>query len=130
MNPIIPNEVIYLYIILDKVIGLAWLLMILSMMLFIFHIIVYIDYLDYENKSVKLDDAIMKYNYNHGKKIRFVIALVFVISIIILTLVPKSDQLMLLILNSYMTPDTLNSLSDNGKDILNEYINIIKSGIH
>lgn len=130
MNPIIPNDVLYLYIITDKLIGLGWLLMLLSMMLFIFHIIVYIDYLDYKNKSVKLDDAIMKYNYNHGKKIRFVIALVFVISIIILTLVPKSDQLMLLILNNYMTPDTLNSLSDNGKDILNEYINIIKSGIH
>lgn len=130
MNPIIPNDVLYLYIITDKLIGLGWLLMLLSMMLFIFHIIVYIDYLDYENKSVKLDDAIMKYNYNHGKKIRFVITLVFVISIIILTLVPKSDQLMLLILNNYMTPDTLNSLSDNGKDILNEYINIIKSGIH
>lgn len=130
MTPIIPNDVLYLYIITDKLIGLGWLLMLLSMMLFIFHIIVYIDYLDYENKSVKLDDAIMKYNYNHGKKIRFVIALVFVISIIILTLVPKSDQLMLLILNNYMTPDTLNSLSDNGKDILNEYINIIKSGIH
>lgn len=130
MNPIIPNDVLYLYIITDKLIGLGWLLMLLSMMLFIFHIIVYIDYLDYENKSVKLDDAIMKYNYNHGKKIRFVIALVFVISIIILTLVPKSDQLMLLILNNYMTPDTLNSLSDNGKDILNEYINIIKSGMH
>lgn len=130
MNPIIPNDVLYLYIITDKLIGLGWLLMLLSMMLFIFHIIVYIDYLDYENKSVKLDDAIMKYNYNHGKKIRFVITLVFVISIIILTLVPKSDQLMLLILNNYMTPDTLNSLSDNGKDILNEYINIIKSGMH
>lgn len=130
MNPIIPNDVLYLYIITDKLIGLGWLLMLLSMMLFIFHIIVYIDYLDYENKSVKLDDAIMKYNYNHGKKIRFIIALVFVISIIILTLVPKSDQLMLLILNNYMTPDTLNSLSDNGKDILNEYINIIKSGMH
>ena len=130
MNPIIPNDVLYLYIITDKLIGLGWLLMLLSMMLFIFHIIVYIDYLDYENKSVKLDDAIMKYNYNHGKKIRFVIALVFVISIIILTLVPKSDQLMLLILNNYMTPDTLNSLSDNGRDILNEYISIIKSGIH
>jgi hypothetical protein len=130
MNPIIPNDVLYLYIITDKLIGLGWLLMLLSMMLFIFHIIVYIDYLDYENKSVKLDDAIMKYNYTHGKKIRFVIALVFVLSIIILTLVPKSDQLMLLILNNYMTPDTLNSLSDNGKDILNEYINIIKSGMH
>lgn len=130
MNPIIPNDVLYLYIITDKLIGLGWLLMLLSMMLFIFHIIVYIDYLDYENKSVKLDDSIMKYNYNNGKKIRFVISLVFVISIIILTLVPKSDQLMLLILNNYMTPDTLNSLSDNGKDILNEYINIIKSGIH
>ncbi len=130
MNPIIPNDVLYLYIITDKLIGLGWLLMLLSIMLFIFHIIVYIDYLDYENKSVKLDDAIMKYNYNHAKKIRFVIALVFVISIIILTLVPKSDKLMLLILNNYMTPDTLNSLSDNGKDILNEYINIIKSGMH
>ena len=28
MNPIIPNDVLYLYIITDKVIGLAWLLMI------------------------------------------------------------------------------------------------------
>jgi len=44
MNPIIPNEVIYLYIILDKVIGLAWLLMILSMLLFLFHMVVYMDY--------------------------------------------------------------------------------------
>ena len=126
MNPIIPNEVIYLYIILDKVIGLAWLLMILSMVIFLFHMIIY---MDYGNKSVE-QDAFMKYNYNHGKKIRLGIAIVFVISIIILTVTPRSDQFMLLILNTYMTPDTLNSLSDNGKDILNEYINIIKSGIH
>lgn len=128
MNPIITNEVIYLYIILDKVIGLAWLLMILSMLLFLFHIVVY---MDYEKKAGnQYIDVVTKYNYDHGKKIRLGIVLVFVISIIILTLVPKSDQLMLLVLNNYMTPDTLNSLSDNGKDILNEYINIIKSGIH
>lgn len=128
MNPIIPNDVLYLYIIFDKVIGLAWLLMILSMVLFAFHMIVY---MDYENKSVKPDDAgIMKYNYDHGKKIRLVIVLAFIISIILLTITPGSEQFMLLILNNYMTPDTLNSLSDNGKDILNEYINIIKSGIH
>lgn len=128
MNPIIPSEVLYLYIIFDKVIGLAYLLMILSMILFIFHMIVY---MDYENKSVKPDDAgIMKYNYDHGKKIRLVLVLVFAISIILLTVTPNSDQFILLILNTYMTPDTLNSLSDNGKDILNEYINIIKSGIH
>lgn len=128
MNPIIPNDVLYLYIILDKVIGLAWLLMILSMLLFIFHMIVY---MDYEKKSSYSDiDPITKYNYDHGKKIRLCIVMVFVISIIILTITPKSDQFMLLILNNYMTPDTLNSLSDNGKDILNEYINIIKSGMH
>lgn len=126
MNPIIPNEVIYLYIILDKVIGLAWLLMILSMLLFLFHMIIYIDY---GNNSVR-QDAFMKYNYDHGKKIRLGIVMVFVISIIILTITPGSEQFMLLILNNYMTPDTLNSLSDNGKDILNEYINIIKSVIH
>lgn len=128
MNHIIPNNVLYLYIIFDKVIGLAWLLMILSMVLFAFHMVVY---MDYENKSVKPDDAgIMKYNYDHGKKIRLGILIVFVISIIMLTILPGSEQFMLLILNNYMTPDTLNSLSDNGKDILNEYINIIKSGIH
>lgn len=128
MNPIIPNEVIYLYIILDKVIGLAWLLMILSMLLFLFHMVVY---MDYEKKSCNQDiDVVMKYNYDHGKKIRLGIVMVFVISIIILTITPGSEQFMLLILNNYMTPDTLNSLSDNGKDILNEYINIIKSGIH
>ena len=128
MNSIIPNEVLYLYIIFDKVIGLGWLLMILSMALFAFHMVVY---MDYENKSVKPDDdGIMKYNYDHGKKIRLVLVLVFAISIILLTITPRSDQFMLLILNTYMTPDTLNSLSDNGKDILNEYINIIKSGMH
>ena len=128
MNPIIPNDVLYLYIIFDKVIGLAWLLMILSMVLFAFHMVVY---MDYENKSVNPDDAgIMKYNYDHGKKIRLVLVLVFAVSIILLTITPRSDQFMLLILNTYMTPDTLNSLSDNGKDILNEYINIIKSGMH
>ncbi len=128
MNPIIPNDVLYLYIIFDKVIGLAWLLMILSMVLFAFHMVVY---MDYENKSVKPDDAgIIKYNYDHGKKIRLVLVLVFAVSIILLTITPRSDQFMILILNTYMTPDTLNSLSDNGKDILNEYINIIKSGIH
>ena len=87
--------------------------------------------MDYEKKAGNQDiDVVTKYNYDHGKKIRLGILIVFVISIIILTLVPKSDQLMLLILNNYMTPDTLNSLSDNGKDILNEYINIIKSGMH
>lgn len=127
MNPIIPNEVIYLYIILDKVIGLAWLLMILSMFLFLFHMVVY---MDYEKKSGQDIDVVTKYNYDHGKKIRLGIVMVFVISIIILTITPGSEQFMLLILNNYMTPDTLNSLSDNGKDILNEYINIIKSGIH
>lgn len=128
MNPIIPNEVIYLYIILDKVIGLAWLLMILSMLLFLFHMVVY---MDYEKKSSNQDiDVVTKYNYDHGKKIRLGIVMVFVISIIILTITPGSEQFMLLILNNYMTPDTLNSLSDNGKDILNEYINIIKSVIH
>ena len=127
MNPIISNDVLYLYIIFDKVIGLAWLLMILSMVLFAFHMVVY---MDYENKSVKPDDAGMKYNYDHGKKIRLVLVLVFAVSIILLTITPKSEQFMLLILNNYMTPDTLNSLSDNGKDILNEYINIIKSGMH
>lgn len=128
MNPIIPNDVLYLYIIFDKVIGLAWLLMILSMVLFAFHMVVY---MDYENKSVESDiDPITKYNYDHGKKIRLLIVLVFIISIILLTIIPRSDQFMLLILNTYMTPDTLNSLSDNGKDILNEYINIIKSGMH
>lgn len=128
MNPIIPNDVLYLYIIFDKVIGLTWLLMILSMVLFAFHMVVY---MDYENKSVKSDiDCITKYNYDHGKKIRLGIVIIFAISIIILTVTPRSDQFMLLILNNYMTPDTLNSLSDNGKDILNEYINIIKSGIH
>ena len=121
MNPIIPNEVIYLYIILDKVIGLAWLLMILSMLLFLFHMVVY---MDYEKKAGNQDiDAVTKYNYDHGKKIRLGILIVFVI-------LPESEQFMLLILNNYMTPDTLNSLSDNGKDILNEYINIIKSGMH
>ena len=128
MNPIIPNDVLYLYIILDKVIGLAWLLMILSIVLFVFHMVVY---MDYENKSVKLDDAgIMKYNYDNVKKIRLVLVLVFAVSIILLTITPRSDKFMLLILNTYMTPDTLNSLSDNGKDILNQYIDIIKSGIH
>ena len=126
MNPIIPNDVLYLYIIFDKVIGLAWLLMILSIAIFLFHMIIY---MDYGNKSVR-QDAFMKFNYDHGKKIRLGMAIVFVISIIILTITPKSDQFMLLILNNYMTPDTLNSLSDNGKDILNEYINIIKSGMH
>lgn len=75
-------------------------------------------------------DVVTKYNYDHGKKIRLGIVMVFVISIIILTITPGSEQFMLLILNNYMTPDTLNSLSDNGKDILNEYINIIKSVIH
>lgn len=128
MTPIIPNEVMYLYIIFDKVIGLAYLLMILSMLLFIFHMVIY---MDYEKESVKPDiDGFTKYNYVHGKKIRLCIVIVFVISITILTITPKSEQFMLLILNNYMTPDTLNSLSDNGKDILNEYINIIKSGIH
>lgn len=128
MNPIIPSEAMYLYIIFDKVIGLAYLLMILSMILFMFHMIVY---MDYENKSVNPDDdGIMKYNYDHGKKIRLVLVIIFAISIITLTLTPESNQFMLLILNNYMTPDTLNSLSDNGKVILNEYINIIKSGIH
>ena len=126
MNPIIPNDVLYLYIIFDKVIGLAWLLMILSIAIFLFHMIIY---MDYGNKSVR-QDAFMKFNYDHGKKIRLGMVIVFVISIIILTVTPRSDQFMLLILNTYMTPDTLNSLSDNGKDILNEYINIIKSGIH
>lgn len=126
MNPIIPNDVLYLYIITDKLIGLAWLLMILSIATFLFHIIIY---MDYGNESVR-QDAFMKYNYDHGKKIRLGLAPVLILSIILLTLVPNSDQLMLLILNNYMTPDTLNSLSDNGKDILNEYINIIKSGIH
>ena len=126
MNPIIPNDVLYLYIIFDKVIGLAWLLMILSMAIFLFHMIIY---MDYGNNSVR-QDAFMKYNYDHGKKIRLVLVSVLIISIIILTVTPKSEQFMLLILNNYMTPDTLNSLSDNGKDILNEYINIIKSGIH
>lgn len=126
MNPIIPNDVLYLYIITDKLIGLAWLLMILSMAIFLFHMIIY---MDYGNNSVR-QDAFMKYNYDHGKKIRLVLVSVFIISIILLTLVPNSDQLMLLILNNYMTPDTLNSLSNNGKDILNQYINIIKSGIH
>lgn len=126
MNPIIPNDILYLYIIFDKVIGLAWLLMILSIAVFLFHMIIY---MDYGNKSVR-QDAFMKFNYDHGKKIRLGMAIVFVISIIILTVTPRSDQFMLLILNTYMTPDTLNSLSDNGKDILNEYINIIKSGIH
>lgn len=126
MNPIIPNDVLYLYIITDKLIGLAWLLMILSMAIFLFHMIIY---MDYGNNSVR-QDAFMKYNYDHGKKIRLVLVSVFIISIILLTLVPNSDQLMLLILNNYMTPDTLNSLSDNGKDILNQYIDIIKSGIH
>ena len=126
MNPIIPNEVIYLYIILDKVIGLAWLLMILSMLLFLFHMVVYMDYeKKYGNQDI---DVVTKYNYDHGKKIR--LGIVMVLSIIILTITPGSEQFMLLILNNYMTPDTLNSLSDNGKDILNEYINIIKSGIH
>lgn len=100
--------------------------MILSMAIFLFHMIIY---MDYGNNSVR-QDAFMKYNYDHGKKIRLVLVSVFIISIILLTLVPNSDQLMLLILNNYMTPDTLNSLSDNGKDILNEYINIIKSGMH
>ena len=126
MNPIIPNDVLYLYIITDKLIGLAWLLMILSMAIFLFHMIIY---MDYGNNSVR-QDAFTKYNYDHGKKIRLVLVSVLIISIILLTLVPNSDQLMLLILNNYMTPDTLNSLSDNGKDILNEYINIIKSGMH
>ena len=126
MNPIIPNNVLYLYIITDKLIGLAWLLMILSMATFLFHIIIY---MDYGNESVR-QDVFMKYNYDHGKKIRLGLASVLMLSIILLTLVPNSDQLMLLILNNYMTPDTLNSLSDNGKDILNEYINIIKSGMH
>jgi hypothetical protein len=128
MTPIIPNDVLYLYIILDKVIGLAWLLMILSMLLFLFHMVVY---MDYEKRSGYPDiDVVTKYNYDHGKKIRLCIVIVFAISIIMLTVTPKSEQFMLLILNNYMTPDTLNSLSDNGKDILNEYINIIKSGIH
>lgn len=126
MNPIISNDVLYLYIIFDKVIGLAWLLMILSIVIFLFHMIIY---MDYGNKSVR-QDAFIKFNYDHGKKIRLSMVIVFVISIIILTVTPRSDQFMLLILNTYMTPDTLNSLSDNGKDILNEYINIIKSGIH
>lgn len=126
MNPIIPNDVLYLYIILDKVIGLAWLLMILSMVIFLFHMIIY---MDYGNKSVK-QDAFTKYNYDHGKKIRLVVVSVFIISIILLTVVPNSDQFMLLILNIHMTPDSLNSLSDDGKVMLNEYINIIKSGIH
>lgn len=126
MNPIIPNDVLYLYIIIDKLIGLAWLLMILSMVIFLFHMIIY---MDYGNNSVR-QDAFMKYNYDHGKKIRLVLVSVLIISIILLTLVPNSDQLMLLILNNYMTPDTLNSLSNNGKDILNQYIDIIKSGIH
>lgn len=128
MTPIIPNEVMYLYIIFDKIIGLAYLLMILSMLIFLFHMVIY---MDYEKESVKPDiDGFTKYNYVHGKKIRLCIIIVFVISITILTITPKSEQFMLLILNNYMTPDTLNSLSDNGKDILNEYINIIKSGIH
>lgn len=126
MTPIIPNDVLYLYIIFDKVIGLAWLLMILSMAIFLFHMIIY---MDYGNKSVR-QDAFIKFNYDHGKKIRLGMVIVFVISIIILTVTPRSDQFMLLILNTYMTPDTLNSLSDNGRDILNEYISIIKSGIH
>lgn len=126
MTPIIPNEVMYLYIIFDKVIGLAWLLMILSIATFLFHIIIY---MDYGNESVR-QDAFMKYNYDHGKKIRLGLASVLILSIILLTLVPNSDQLMLLILNNYMTPDTLNSLSNNGKDILNQYIDIIKSGMH
>lgn len=126
MNHIIPNDVLYLYIILDKVIGLAWLLMILSIVIFLFHMIIY---MDYGNKSVR-QDAFMKFNYDHGKKIRLGMAIVLVISIIILTVTPRSDQFMLLILNTYMTPDTLNSLSNNGKDILNQYIDIIKSGIH
>lgn len=126
MNPIIPNDVLYLYIIFDKVIGLAWLLMILSIAIFLFHMIIY---MDYGNKSVR-QDAFMKFNYDNGKKIRLSMVIVFAISIIILTVTPRSDQFMLLILNTYMTPDTLNSLSDNGKDILNEYINIIKSGMH
>ena len=126
MNPIIPNDILYLYIITDKLIGLAWLLMILSMATFLFHIIIY---MDYGNESVR-QDAFMKYNYDHGKKIRLILVSVLIISIILLTLVPNSDQLMLLILNNYMTPDTLNSLSNNGKDILNQYIDIIKSGIH
>ena len=126
MNPIIPNDILYLYIIFDNVIGLAWLLMILSIAIFLFHMIIY---MDYGNKSVR-QDAFMKFNYDHGKKIRLGMAIVFVISIIILTVTPRSDQFMLLILNTYMTPDTLNSLSDNGKDILNQYIDIIKSGIH
>lgn len=126
MNPIIPNDVLYLYIITDKLIGLAWLLMILSIATFLFHIIIY---MDYGNESVR-QDAFMKYNYDHGKKIRLGLASVLILSIILLTLVPNSDQLMLLILNNYMTPDTLNSLSNNGKDILNQYIDIIKSGIH
>ena len=128
MTPIIPNEVMYLYIIFDKVIGLSYLLMILSMLLFLFHMVIY---MDYEKESVKPDIyGFTKYNYVHGKKIRLCIVIVFVISITILTITPKSEQFMLLILNNYMTPDTLNSLSDNGKDILNEYINIIKSGMH
>lgn len=102
--------------------------MILSMLLFLFHMVVY---MDYEKKSGNQDiDVVTKYNYDHGKKIRLVLVLVFAISIILLTITPRSDQVMLLILNTYMTPDTLNSLSDNGKDILNEYINIIKSGMH
>lgn len=126
MNPIIPNDVLYLYIITDKLIGLAWLLMILSIATFLFHIIIY---MDYGNESVR-QDAFMKYNYDHGKKIRLGLASVLILSIILLTLVPNSDQLMLLILNNYMTPDTLNSLSNNGKDILNQYIDIIKSGMH
>lgn len=126
MNPIIPNDVLYLYIILDKVIGLAWLLMILSMAILLFHMIIY---MDYGNNSVR-QDVFTKYNYDHGKKIRLVLVSVLIISIILLTLVPNSDQLMLLILNNYMTQDTLNSLSDNGKDILNQYIDIIKSRIH
>lgn len=128
MNPIIPNDVLYLYIIFDKVIGLGYLIMILSMVLFLFHMVVY---MDYENKSIKHGySGVVKYNYDHGKKIRLGITVLFVISIIILTITPRSEQFMLLILNTYMTPDTLNSLSDNGKDILNQYIDIIKSGIH
>lgn len=68
MNPIIPNDVLYLYIITDKLIGLAWLLMILSMAIFLFHMIIY---MDYGNNSVR-QDAFTKYNYDHGKKIRLV----------------------------------------------------------
>lgn len=128
MNPIIPNDVLYLYIIFDKVIGLGYLIMILSMVLFLFHMVVY---MDYENKSVTQGySGVVKFNYDHGKKIRLGIAILFAVSIIILTVTPRSEQFMLLILNTYMTPDTLNSLSDNGKDILTQYIDIIKSGMH